>query len=70
MVVPVFGQIRMMFKQFCERVLAYVHCFDQPERDTEYGLYTVSLNSSANVHKVVSFPDLSRPIVQVKKSVY
>lgn len=64
--VPVFGRIQMIFKHsfnHCERVLAYVHCFDQPERDTDSGLYTVSLNSSANINKVVSLTDLSRPIV-------
>ena len=61
----VFGRIQMIFKHCfnqCERVLAYVHWFDRPQRDVESGLYTVNLNSFASVHKVVSLTDLSRPI--------
>lgn len=61
-----FGQIQMIFKhKFNQRqhILAYVHWFDQSERDRESGLHTVTLDSSCNACKVASIFDLSRPVV-------
>jgi hypothetical protein len=67
----VVGRIQMIFKHRFnehERLFAYLHCFDPPERDMESGLHTVSLNSSSITHTVVPLSDLSRPIIHAVDS--